>query len=438
MERGEVTCLSVLQRTLMTADRPLEAAYVVTLVHGTRVFPWDKFHPDWTLNNSPLCVDLKSKLQAVIRVFSWTGGNSMRARSQASKGLADFLRAGVSEYPGATHFVIAHSHGGNVALRSICATDLEKHIQGIVCMATPFLHLHPNQGLDFGMILVLGVFYLAIPFLGALTFLVGMLALLGNIKALEEWAGAIAPFVIFGTLALFLWLFNAGSKPLKGITNRVERICLANSWPNITTKLLIIRSVADEASGVLTAMQFLRWGFRTLEMIADAPGRILQSLFVIPEFSNWLRFGLFILISGASSFALMLSLFFRIKHPLSLGAVIVAAVIAAWISGFLTLVVGHAPALVRLVGLALRVCLTGLATILLGVPLSLASALIISTFGPDLFWYFPWLDISVEMTPPGTWSVCLLAPVGAPTGLRHSVYNDPRAVSLITKWLVER
>jgi hypothetical protein len=81
------------------------------------------------------------------------------------------------------------------------------------------------------------------------------------------------------------------------------------------------------------------------------------------------------------------------------------------------------PPAVRLAGRILQGCVTVLAA-LPGVPFWLFSIMLMSALGRDLIWSMPWLDVSAETTPPEDWSVCLLTASGAPTGLRHSIYDD--------------
>jgi hypothetical protein len=45
----------------------------------------------------------------------------------------------ISEYPNARHVIIAHSHGGNVALYALKDHELRSRIAGVVALATPFL-----------------------------------------------------------------------------------------------------------------------------------------------------------------------------------------------------------------------------------------------------------------------------------------------------------
>jgi|HubBroStandDraft_1064217.scaffolds.fasta_scaffold105924_2 hypothetical protein len=61
------------------------------------------------------------------------------------------------------------------------------------------------------------------------------------------------------------------------IEETVDLICEANAWPEASgLKLLVLRSVADEASGILIAMQFSAWITRKLSRVASWPWNILR------------------------------------------------------------------------------------------------------------------------------------------------------------------
>ena len=89
---------------------------VITLVHGT-------FAPDapWTWPDSALrsLWPGTSERPVCFSVFGWSGGNSHRDRVAASRELAEHLRALTTTYRAASHLVVAHSHGGNVALGAV-------------------------------------------------------------------------------------------------------------------------------------------------------------------------------------------------------------------------------------------------------------------------------------------------------------------------------
>src|SRR5688500_13898345 len=131
------------------------ADYVITLVHGT----WSR-HKGWTAAGSLLRRELELGLPKVAtRAFPWSGANTHAARIRAGAGLARFIRAGHARYPAARHFVIAHSHGGNVAMYAMRDPAARAALSGIVTLATPFMHARPrrfHRSLTAAAILLLG------------------------------------------------------------------------------------------------------------------------------------------------------------------------------------------------------------------------------------------------------------------------------------------
>jgi hypothetical protein len=116
--------------------------YVLTLVHGT----WARGAP-WTQPGSPLRSHLESRLGPNIsfRVFEWTGQNSHTARLTAGEDLRHDLHQALKTHPQAQHFLIGHSHGGNVILYALRDPVLKDQIAGVVTLGTPFLDCQPRE-----------------------------------------------------------------------------------------------------------------------------------------------------------------------------------------------------------------------------------------------------------------------------------------------------
>jgi pimeloyl-ACP methyl ester carboxylesterase len=110
----------------------------VTLIHGT--FARGAL---WTKEGSPLWTDLQKrfKCSALIDSFDWSGDNTVFARRTAGDELAAQLDELKQRFPSAKQYLVAHSHGGNVALYAAERTL----IHGIACLATPFLHASPRD-----------------------------------------------------------------------------------------------------------------------------------------------------------------------------------------------------------------------------------------------------------------------------------------------------
>lgn len=118
-----------------------EPTAVVTLVHGT--FARDA---PWTRPDSVLSTALERAGCHVTR-FAWSGRNSHRARWHAAGELVAHLQQQVTKHPRARQWVIAHSHGGNVALHAADRLRAVRRKARVttVALATPFLHARARQ-----------------------------------------------------------------------------------------------------------------------------------------------------------------------------------------------------------------------------------------------------------------------------------------------------
>lgn len=113
---------------------------VVTLVHGTFAKG-----ATWTKNSSILRDEIAAELgqherEVTFDVFEWSGRNTHKARVKAGYELASHIKALRKRFPLAKHFIIAHSHGGNVALLAHKHLPEHLHALGVATLGTPFVH----------------------------------------------------------------------------------------------------------------------------------------------------------------------------------------------------------------------------------------------------------------------------------------------------------
>ena len=133
---------------------------LITLVHGTwgrGFFPRrqsQKRRPFWFEDGSPFLARLSTELGDIphkIMPLLWSGANSIFVRDETAHVVADHLSAEHAEHPQATQLVIAHSHGGNIALRAfhhlrqrddsqLSGAETSKPL--VVTLATPFIEVH--------------------------------------------------------------------------------------------------------------------------------------------------------------------------------------------------------------------------------------------------------------------------------------------------------
>ncbi|CPF80306.1 Alpha/beta hydrolase family [Burkholderia pseudomallei] len=105
----------------------------VHLVHGT-------FEPNaaWTLPGSNMRKAIE-KIGHKVKLarFSWSGANTPNARSEAARALAEKLRAS----PGRKHYIVAHSHGGNIVREmSHLYPDTAHKVHGVCLLSPPFIY----------------------------------------------------------------------------------------------------------------------------------------------------------------------------------------------------------------------------------------------------------------------------------------------------------
>src|SRR5262249_2262636 len=110
---------------------------LIILLHGTwgGASPWAI--PEQSLLTRSLSKRLTTDLD--FRRFSWSGANRPSARIEAADRLANELRSELSAHDRPI-FVLAHSHGGNIAVRAFEAlSEMDRQNVQSVLLGTPFL-----------------------------------------------------------------------------------------------------------------------------------------------------------------------------------------------------------------------------------------------------------------------------------------------------------
>jgi hypothetical protein len=236
----------------------------VTLVHGTwprGIVPYFAKHPLWFEEGSAFRTQLmgsfsKNNIRCEIDAFLWSGANSILDRANAALRLTEQLED-ERRAVGSRQMIIAHSHGGNVAVRAVSkiatTPDGKNQTPLIVTMATPFVELHSylnpelylkamqglvpgrTRGVTYGMFSVI-IFGFIVAGLAAVT-----VSTLGETPL--SW------LVIVGAFVAILYRH---SRWKRGITRRkeiVQRLVAATRLDcDNVRKLLIVRAIDDEAS----------------------------------------------------------------------------------------------------------------------------------------------------------------------------------------------
>jgi hypothetical protein len=217
----------------------------------------------WFENGSLFLSRLSAELHNIshkITPLLWTGENSISERDKAAHILAEHLSAERAAHPQATQLVIAHSHGGNVALRALHhlqkreaahLCEEERANPFIVTLATPFVEVHPA---DFGQ----RPLYVRLATLMAICYLIALVPrfIWGEPNIVDHpLSSSIVILLRFGCLALtlgwgFRWINRRTARQQQ--VNALRDATQLGELASVSAKrLLVIRTIDDEASLVL-------------------------------------------------------------------------------------------------------------------------------------------------------------------------------------------
>jgi len=419
---------------------------VLTFVHGTwgRGMIWPSGDAVWTTDASTLCKSLRDRLgpDAVFRRFRWSGRNSHTARLNASKRLRDFLEEGLADSPDATHIVIAHSHGGNIALMALGDSNLRERIAGVACLATPFI-VAWDRNIGRGTWLIV-----AVSSFGVLFYVIHRLVL--------KEPTLVAMAIAFSLVSVFYLL----GKRVKERASKLRRELTPR--PLEKHQVLILRSPADEASASLAVFQFLsqltvrlfHFG-ESLHLKVEDLGKPPRKLLWIGASAGAVAFGIFPLLYFVSRVVFGVDLKDLVKTAVDLKDlpapwvliptfVVFTISFVIFISALKTLI----PAVPRMIfprifrpSSSTFDPLTGeLLAVLMWLAIPLLSILMLP-FGWQAAVANIFLNVTAETTPPGSWEIHQIEPptseeIGAPVPpLMHKVYENPRVQIKLGEWI---
>lgn len=214
------------------------------LVHGTWAKGLRGTARAWSEPGEAAYECLQSKLPAnsQFESFTWSGRNSMAARTIAANDLQQHLRQSLREHPRDCHIVLAHSHGGTVANQAVTGCDLDGAIRGLICLATPFAYLvSPSLGrLQTGILALASVLYV-----------IYWTALLAWMPWIPEFLGTFAFAGLVAAKSLFAFYSVAVIAKAQFETKTAT---LRPSGPQ-KTSVFLLRGSRDEASLLLTEAQ---------------------------------------------------------------------------------------------------------------------------------------------------------------------------------------
>jgi hypothetical protein len=240
---------------------------LITLVHGTwgrGFFPSHRRQnqrPLWFEEGSPFLTRLSIELGDIphkITPLLWSGANSIFERDKTAHILAQNVSDEHAEHPQATQLIVAHSHGGNIALRALhhlqkrdasrlCGADTTNPL--LVTLATPFVEVHPA---DFGRRPTYVRLALLVAMWVVLIFILFFVfpSLLPDELRPDESVGIDAFMVTVAGAGLMGWWW-IGRRALA----RRSQLAVLNDATRLgegvsahAQRLLIIRAIDDEAS----------------------------------------------------------------------------------------------------------------------------------------------------------------------------------------------
>ena len=402
-------------------------AYAVTLIHGTFAS-----HAAWTRSGSALrgALEAAHGKQCLFEPFDWSGANNVFERILAAQALITHLDKLQTAYPGIRHILIAHSHGGNLALQAESHGKSIGPIEGICCLATPFFHARLREES------VLSAKFLQSVFLALLSVPYLVVGLVVSVPLIWSLVYVVVAIFVSATIGGYL-SGGVALRPLgENIVNWTHARCSI-------VNLKIIRASGDEASLVLSIGQLTAWASRfSIKKLARAERNNPFYTDVrhqrLPSFI-W---------TAALATAIIVAVAF------GLGSIEpkFAAKLLSWL--------GTGVTALTLIILLIKTTwfdryLFGLAAIALILSMLLNRTLIGTSLPSDFRKEGGWvalplmtigsallaliIDLNAESAPEGEWQVETVPPLSrvTPGVLAHSIYDHPVAIARIVAWLGE-
>lgn len=416
---------------------------VVSLVHGTfgRLPGGDA---DWTRDGSVLRRSLGAALgdDVVFIPFRWSGMNWPAARYRAARRLRDHFGDTARRYADRSHYVVAHSHGGNVCLYAL--RDAERAgtalPRGVVCLSTPFIAAQPRPITLFRFVATYAVLLV--------TFFAIVANLMGRVLPVLVPDVDPANTVLYALVLNEVWLeFLLCSVLAWYATNGLVRLARRRrdeiAVDAVLVPVRIYRSIADEASALLATSSFFSWLGALAWSLASALTIAVAGIFAGLLFAPVLLLAAAILtverLVGTRRLRSRMDRIARSRRFWTITVTIgTMAAFALW--GFF------------LAGTRFGTAEMGYSMFVAALMAAVISFSALSGLGYGLT--APFLEVTAEASPVGSWTVHLFAartwdPEGPVTGhiragaakavsLAHSAaYADERVLRGIAAWIAE-
>jgi len=344
----------------------------------------------------------------------------------AARRLTRLLADSCQDDDQASHYLIAHSHGGNIALWA-ANSPLRGFIKGVACLSTPFLHIGPRW--ESGLVGVNSAWLLVV------LFIVWLYDRKYNLSLLALVSGIGVPVLIGFLLILLIWF-------------RLEK-SIEFAQPNMVfpqefqDRTLVLRAAGDEASQVLVAAQFGNWMVERISIVVSAVIRSLGR--VIPDIHweddrSYRRLGKIlcsiVLFAGEIAVFEVFRRLWWTKHYIGSGMhralvlfIAIYAVLFLWVTIESK---GYESFLKSFLDLFARAC-EGIVRI--------ASSVFLLPLGTDAVIFSWFFRMHAEPSPPG-WAKVKYVEVDDFSGNwispRHSLYDNAKAIEEIVRWIKTR
>lgn len=168
-------------------------------------------------------------------------------------GLARTYYNCAAKYPSQDHFIVAHSHGGNVVLYALRDQTVADSVRGVVCLSTPFIHCRER---DLGPAGFMPIFVLALIAIGVpLTLGIQKVFPSVHLQIALLAASALTAGVVAGLRITFdFFLTRRFSVP--DVNTASEQLRNSLRLAALPQNLLVVRAAGDEASAALATSHF--------------------------------------------------------------------------------------------------------------------------------------------------------------------------------------
>jgi hypothetical protein len=388
---------------------------IITIVHGTwgGRRGWRKKIPLWFEPNSEFRQELCKALygmEVTIEVLAWSGSNSVVARYKAAVNLARQISTNLNLYPDHRHLVIAHSHGGNIALKAMDIAGSQAFQVRLVTVATPFLQIHSNALFARFRLASLAIYIPPATFCLVYAGYFAYLCSLGPIPPLPTDFFFVNLMVSLGLLIAFgIPAARHARGLIRDLRSKTDRndyinklVRLTNYKVNRGHYILVLRGVYDEASialgvGALTAAvsQFISRYLPLMALLNFAYQLVITS-FAVMVGSEWV-------------------------HPRD--------------PNRFTEGPGDDPVVFAISVLSVPVLIS---CVLIGIKLVAACGRLV--FGREMIFSSERLEMDISNVPDSSESltVATLEPNVTPKGLRHGLYTHPFFHVTVRDWFVSK